>query len=206
MLTSVRNKICFTGKPANYQLQLCNNMLKYVLIILNNIFIDNVLYTIQVSDTNQIGLEILSQKDIIITDMDIFAYIKLNNIIIKYEIFNDICCGIPIKRSPISFHQNDDEIRKKVHNIFTCLSSEKLLCIGGECYIFGQLFKKTNIIHIYSDYDSIILDAIINNETAICKKINYDSFIILHSYDTVILNIGKKGCSANMLKQLLNNV
>ncbi len=69
------------------------------------------------------------------------------------------------------------------------------MLIGGECYIYGKIIK-SNMTDIYTDFESILIDAKRNckdKENITFNLIDYKDYKeFKKDYDVCIVNIGKK--------------
>ena len=123
----------------------------------------------------------------------------------------EIINGYIIRRNALSFHQNDDFIRKNVHILIekNLNNISSILFIGGVMYLFGKIFKNFyKSAYFVSDYISIVNDTILNGvDKNYVEHVNYENYVINRRYDIAICNTGKSGLGnlCNQLK-LLNKI
>lgn len=165
------NKIVFTFGD-NFDISVCNKALLSFITV--GTFIKGQTYTIQ-SGTDS---TIYTQTDDLVTDH---------------------ICGYTITRLFQTFHQNDDDVRDLLYpylikKIGTQLRS-KLLLIGGECYIYGVLFRPYfDEICIYTDMPSIAIDSRRNCPDAVVELVDYDALAQMQlTCSACIINVGKQG-------------
>lgn len=115
------------------------------------------------------------------------------------ELVTERICGYTITRLFQTFHQNDDDVRERLYpylikKIGTTRRS-KLVLIGGECYIYGILFRPYfDHICIYTDMPSIAIDARRNCPDAVVELVDYDALAQMRLTCSVcIINVGKQG-------------
>lgn len=130
------------------------------------------------------------------------VYLEINKIIHKQEKFKDI---LELEYHPLSFRQPDDTIRKWIIQFFqnefyelkaNCGRWETLICIGGECTLFGKILSSIHRKYFMTDFQSIYDDL----------KYNYSDK--LYNFGTVdntgnsenILLIDYKTCSIDWEK------
>ena len=91
-------------------------------------------------------------------------YLEINKIIHKEAKFKDI---LELEYHPLSFRQPDDNIRNWIiqffQNEFYELKAnidrwETLICIGGECTLFGKILSSTPKKYFLTDFQSIYDD------------------------------------------------
>ena len=202
-LVPARNKLVFSGEPIY---NICSHDLKTFLFSISHMFLPDVEFTIQVTNTCDIGVMIKSVNQYKIDDLinnKQVCVLIYNNIVHKDSMLYEFINNSIIYRNFMTFHQNDDSIREQIHNLFTAISAPKLLCIGGECYIFPKLFKDVKLIDIYSDFIEICDIAKLNNTNASCNHINYNTAELYYNdYDVCVINTGKAGCGLNLCMNL----
>ena len=133
------------------------------------------------------------------------SYLSINQKIYINKPLTEIINGYIIQRNTLSFHQNDDFIRKNVIDLIErkLVNIESILFIGGEMYMFGKIFKNFyKYAHFISDYSSIINDTKLNgiNQNNI-EHVIYDNYVVNNTYDIAICNTGKSGLG-KLSKQL----
>jgi hypothetical protein len=165
------NKIVFTFGD-NFDISVCNKALRSFILL--GTFIKGQTYTLQ-SGTDS---TIYTQTD---------------------ELVTEHICGYTITRLFQTFHQNDDDVRDLLYpylikKIGTQLRS-KLLLIGGECYVYGVLFRPYfDEICIYTDMPSIVIDSRRNCPDAVVELVDYDALAQMQlTCSACIINVGKRG-------------
>jgi hypothetical protein len=189
-----RNKIVFSDIPTQLTFSICNDNIKEFIISNINFFTDGNKYTVQ-SSYNGISLECNNEIEYEAISGQLI-HLKIGDRIIKTELLQEVIQSKIIYRQFDTFHQNDDKIREKLYSILSKLNvkvSKNMLLIGGECYIYEKLFKSLNV-DIYSDFQSIVDDCLINNPKANVSLVNYSNMSFESDvYDSCIINIGKHG-------------
>jgi hypothetical protein len=165
------NKIVFTFGDY-FDISVCNKALRSFIVL--GTFIKGQTYTVQSSADSTIYMQ---------TD----------------ELVKDHICGHTITRLFQTFHQNDDDVRDLLYpylvgQIGTHRRS-KLLLIGGECYLYGVLFRPYfDEICIYTDMPSIAIDARRNCPDALVELVDYDKLAQMRfTCSACIINVGKQG-------------
>jgi len=165
------NKIVFTFGD-NFDISVCNKALRSFIVV--GTFIKGQTYTLQSGADSTIYMQ---------TD----------------ELVTDHICGHTITRLFQTFHQNDDDVRDLLYpylvgQIGTHRRS-KLLLIGGECYVYGVLFRQYfDEICIYTDIPSIAIDARRNCPDAVVELVDYDALAQMRlTCSACIINVGKRG-------------
>jgi hypothetical protein len=135
------------------------------------------------------------------------VYLSVNDVIYKnnmmIEKFNEFC----IQYNPLSFRQTDNNIKYKLYEILQKnIFSNKLYFIGGEMVFFAKLLKPEEFI-MYTDFESIYNDAIINFPDC-SNKINMISYIYcnlkkLDSDFHLIANTSKHGLEKYLCNEIL---
>lgn len=170
-----RNKIVFTAPLTEYTLSLCNNTLSTYLHTHKDTFTHGKTYTFY-SGENGINPERVIES----------------------------ISGYTISRWPHTFHQNDDAIREALYTLLITYIPPyhtRSLFLGGECYLFPQLFTSFHM-DIITDTMSIAEDAQINNPCATVHCSPYTDIHLFNSYDLCIINVNKKGLPSQLLDQL----
>jgi hypothetical protein len=206
-VTVKRNKLVFTGRPT---LGITNSFLDTILRTLYGLFDYSNKYEFQVSNTGQIGIKIENQisDELLETfkKIDNVCYLCIAGVLYKSEYFVDKINGVSILRSPITFLQTNDEIRYRLHELIKTMPDdnlERVLLVGGECYIFPKLLD-TKQIDIYTDFMSIAHDSIINNPRARVEFVDYSTFRLDDiNYDFAVLNVSKSGLGRNLALELV---
>lgn len=219
-----RNKISFNLKDHKINYNISNFTIKKVIqFLLNNLDNYNINVEIHGNDfTHNYGINIINDikinLDKLIQDK-LCKYIEINKNILKQELFEEIILeNILIKRNAKSFHQNDDLIRKIIHEkIYAEIDNYKikfdnLVCLGGEMYIYGKILENFyNFGYFFSDTKSIIDDSKINIDK-LHKKIeliNYEKDTIFDKINKnenlLIINISKSGLKKNLGYQVLSH-
>ena len=165
------NKIVFTFGD-NFDISVCNKALRSFIVV--GTFIKGQTYTLQSGADSTIYMQ---------TD----------------ELVTDHICGHKITRLFQTFHQNDDDVRDLLYpylvgQIGTHRRS-KLLLIGGECYVYGVLFRPYfDEICIYTDIPSIAIDSRRNCPDAMVELVDYDALAQMRlTCSACIINVGKRG-------------
>ena len=115
------------------------------------------------------------------------------------ELVTERICGYTITRLFQTFHQNDDDVRDLLYPYLVgkigTQRRSKLLLIGGECYIYGVLFRPYfEEICIYTDMPSIAIDARRNCPDAVVELVDYDKLAQMRlTCAACIINVGKQG-------------
>lgn len=199
----MRNKICFSGKP---NLSLCNIELRQTLELFVDYFNDNLTVTINITNMKDIGIELIGEIEIelinLITIIPNLQYFSINDKEIINHDMKELIAYKTILRSFKTFHQNDDIIRHSIHSYFSTISASRVLCIGGECYIYPYLIKDIQYFQLYTDNIDIYNTCIINHNKG--QQIDYNFFELADiDFDIAILNVSIKGLTKYMANQLL---
>jgi hypothetical protein len=115
------------------------------------------------------------------------------------ELVREQICGYTITRLFQTFHQNDDDVRERLYSYLIgqigTTRRSKLVLIGGECYIYGVLFRPYfDHICIYTDMPSIAIDARRNCPDAVVELVDYDALAQMRlTCSACIINVGKQG-------------
>lgn len=117
-----------------------------------------------------------------------------------------------IKRDYLSFHQNDDTVRKYLYNFINEIvdyNITDLVLFGGEMYLFQRIIKHENL-YAYSDFESIVNDTKYNNTNKDSIEIvNYNTFEFNKEIDKkntlTICNTSKSGLGSNLCGQIKTN-
>ena len=148
-------------------------------------------------------------------DGEIANYLKqyenINYLQIKDKLYinNKYIDIYDIKRNYLSFHQNDNTVRKYLYNFINeniDYEIKDLVLFGGEMYLFQRIIKHENL-HAYSDFESIINDTKYNstNYNSI-KLINYNTFELNKEIDKsnslTICNTSKSGLGNNLCEKI----
>jgi hypothetical protein len=200
-----RNKISFVGDKIPYYL--CCSGLTSILKVLEPYFVEDANYTIQVTNLNDIS--ITTDKSFNYLEIDFGEYtLKSLKICDSYIINNDLnsqYCDKIISRYYNTFIQTDENIRQHIYSTIMSLGNNynNTLLIGGECYMYSSILKSNNT-YVYSDYESICLDTIKNNSTAIVYQIDYNTITPnnTHIYDICILNVSKTGLGSHLCNEI----
>jgi len=87
------------------------------------------------------------------------VYLEINKIIHKEAKFKDI---LELEYHPLSFRQPDDNIRNWIIQFITKEANidrwETLICIGGECTLFGKILSSIHRKYFLTDFQSIYDD------------------------------------------------
>ena len=165
------NKIVFTFGD-NFDISVCNKALSSFIVV--GTFIKGQTYTLQSGAYSTIYMQ-------------------------TGKLVTDHICGHTITRLFQTFHQNDDDVRDLLYpylvgQIGTHRRS-KLLLIGGECYLYGVLFRPYfDEICIYTDMPSIAIDARRNCPDAVVELVDYDALAQMRlTCAACIINVGKRG-------------
>ena len=165
------NKIVFTFGD-NFDISVCNKALSSFIVV--GTFIKGQTYTLQ-------------------SGADSTIYMQTGKLV------TDHICGHTITRLFQTFHQNDDDVRDLLYpylvgQIGTHRRS-KLLLIGGECYLYGVLFRPYfDEICIYTDMPSIAIDARRNCPDAVVELVDYGALAQMRlTCAACIINVGKRG-------------
>jgi hypothetical protein len=134
------------------------------------------------------------------------VYLEIGKKLYRNELMIDVINGSTIKYNCKSFRQLDDSIKIKLYEILSkSIKSNNLYLIGGEALFFVRLLKPKKYI-IYTDFESIYNDAIINldnlNNIHLISYETDEIELIKESYD-IILNTSKHGLGVNLCKNLL---
>ena len=165
------NKIVFTFGD-NFDISVCNKALRSFIVV--GTFIKGQTYKLQSG-----------------TDSKIYTQTG--------ELVTDHICGHKITRLFQTFHQNDDDVRDLLYPYLVgqigTQRRSKLLLIGGECYLYGVLFRPYfDEICIYTDMPSIAIDARRNCPDALVYLVDYDKLAQMRLTCSVcIINVGKQG-------------
>jgi hypothetical protein len=165
------NKIVFTFGDY-FDISVCNKALRSFIVL--GTFINGQTYTVQSSADSTIYMQ---------TD----------------ELVKDHICGHTITRLFQTFHQNDDDVRDLLYPYLVgqigTQRRSKLLLIGGECYVYGVLFRPYfDEICIYTDMPSIAIDARRNCPDAVVELVDYDALAQMRlTCAACIINVGKRG-------------
>jgi len=206
-----RNKIGFSDNP---DLTICNPTLRDFLCKISSIFNEHVEVTAQVTNMGYVGIAISGELSLDAFNMlkDICNYLEINELIVKNDLLIEtINNTIHIQRSFDTFHQNDDKIRQHIHNYFSIIKSDTLLCVGGECYIYPHLIRP-NYCCIMTNYQSIFDDAKRNNSANKYIFSDYNNFKLSFDcvfdciFDTAIFNVSKSGLTESMCYALLERL
>lgn len=223
-LSPSRNKICFSGNPDFNSLSKLLNVSLFKVIQFFSTLIDFTHITCQFESTNygDVCLEINTINPIDHAKfIDHIQFLKINNIILKNNFVKDLIFGFTIIRSPLSFHQNDNNIRYPLYTTITTICAnmtqniDNLYFIGGEMYIFGVILKKFyNCAYFYSDYQSIVDDTLKNipNQKN-CHLIDYKNLKFNNysekkdccSYNIALINNGKAGFGKELCNEILRS-
>ena len=187
------------------------------LFLINNIILENDdKINIQITNLSDWSLIFKIKNEIyknIITTLcaDIkLKYLEINKKVLKNLYLEEIYFNKKIKRSAISFHQNDENIRKILYdNIYKFVLTKdfkKIIFLGGEMYLFGIIINSDQK-YFYSDYKSIVDDTIINDiNSKYVKLIDYtDKNIKIECGDLILVNNGKSGLGINLCEKILEN-
>jgi hypothetical protein len=148
------------------------------------------------------------------------CYLEINKIIHKDGKYKDI---LDLEYHPLSFRQPDNNIRNKIitffqNNIIADTRINTLVCIGGECTLFGRIFKSISRKYFLTDYKSIYDDLIWNYS----DYSDYQSYkdIALIDYNTcyiewdkysrdggmcIIANTGYQGLGIHLAEELIRS-
>ena len=165
------NKIIFTFGD-NFDISVCNKALHSFIVL---------------------GTFIKGQTYILQSGADSVIYRQMD------ELVTESICGHTIKRLFQTFHQNDDDVRERLYSYLIgqigTQRRSKLLLIGGECYVYGVLFRPYfDEICIYTDMPSIAIDARRNCPDAVVELVDYDALAQMRlTYSACIINVGKRG-------------
>ncbi len=141
-------------------------------------------------------------------------YDNINYLQIKEKLYinNKYIDIYNIKRNYLSFHQNDDTVRKYLYNFINetiDYNIKDLVLFGGEMYLFQKIIKYENL-HAYSDFESIVNDTKYNstNYNSI-ELVNYNDFqfnkAINNANSLTICNTSKSGLGNNLCEQIKTN-
>jgi hypothetical protein len=126
-------------------------------------------------------------------------YLEINNNIYKHTKYKDI---LELQYHPLSFRQPDNNIRNYLikffqHHIITHTNINTLICIGGECTLFGKILSHIKTQYFITDYQSIYDDLKFNYPN--CQNISFIdykkcSLEWIYSITTINNNIDNKIC------------
>lgn len=165
------NKIVFTFGD-NFDISVCNKALRSFIVF--GTFIKGQTYTLQ-------------------SGADSVIYTQTG------ELVTESICDHTITRLFYTFHQNDDDVRDRLYPYLIkkigTQQRSKLLLIGGECYIYGVLFRPYfDEICIYTDMPSIAIDSRRNCPDAVVELVDYDNLAQMRlTCSACIINVGKRG-------------
>lgn len=130
-------------------------------------------------------------------------YLEINKIIHKTGKFKDI---LDLEYHPLSFRQPDDTIRNWIIQFLkkeaNCDRWETLICIGGECTLFGKILSSIHSKYFMTDFQSIYDDLKYNYSDKLDnpgilgnpdKLYNPDN-ILLIDYKTCFIDWEKYNC------------
>lgn len=135
------------------------------------------------------------------------CYIQINDIIHHHEKYLDI---LDLAYHPLSFRQPDNTIRTYIMTYFISemdlIRCNVLVCLGGECTLFGKLFQKKRKYFI-TDFQSIY-DDLLYNYSSNCHitHVDYKTCVlddILECNKYMIANTGYHGLGANLCQNLV---
>lgn len=139
------------------------------------------------------------------------VYLCINCSIYKNEKMIDIINDTKIIYNPYSFRQNDISIKNTIYDILKIeIICKNLYLIGGEMVFYCALLKPDNFI-MYTDFESIYEDAIINfsDMKENINLINYDrdklkqiDINYTQKNYTLIANTSKYGLGNNLCKEI----
>jgi len=145
------------------------------------------------------------------------CYLEINKIIHKAGKYKDI---LELEYHPLSFRQPDNTIRNTIITFFqnelatlqcnTLVCSNTLVCIGGECTLFGRIFNSISSKYFLTDYQSIYDDLVCNYpDCENIKLIDYKTCSLewdKYSRDGVmciIANTGYQGLGMHLAGELI---
>ena len=142
------------------------------------------------------------------------CYLEINKIIHKDGKYKDI---LELEYHPLSFRQPDNNIRNTIitffqNNIITDTRINTLVCIGGECTLFGRIFKSISRKYFLTDYKSIYNDLVCNYLD--CENISLidykTSSLEWDKYSRVgvmciIANTGYQGLGIHLAEELIRS-
>ena len=103
-----------------------------------------------------------------------------------------------------SFKQNSQIAKQLRKYVDTHINYSNISAIGGESYLYGLINKKITHINHYSNSESIVRDASLNNKFYKKKLynslINYNTFDKIKHADLLIVNLAK--LNINLLNQI----
>lgn len=153
------------------QSKLCNNKVK---MLSNNNFeirANEFNWSLRITTKSESLIENILQ--IILADVKC-VYLEINKNVYKQTKYKDI---MEIAYHPLSFRQADDNIRTCIINYFQTDISDMpeiaLICLGGECTLFGKIFYYIKTLHFLTDYQSIYDDLKYNYPKANNNLIDY---------------------------------
>jgi len=190
-------------------------------------------YEFQVSNTYQHSVSVspalnfLNENDLdyLISQYKLIYFKNGNNVIkditgdekFKDYYTNSLGQIIPIYRSIETFHQTNESLRPTIYKLIAnnnVGTLHNILLIGGECYLYGRLLPTTpnSNIEVYSDYQSILDDALYNMPGVKTHLIDYKTISLEYRYnnassteiDCVILNVGKSGLGEKLCSELID--
>lgn len=142
------------------------------------------------------------------------CYLEINKIIHKDGKYKDI---LELEYHPLSFRQPDNNIRNTIiiffQNELATLQCNTLVCIGGECTLFGRIFKSVAHKYFLTDYKSIYDDlkwnypdcqsykdiALIDYNTCSIEWDKYSRGGVM----CIIANTGYQGLGIHLAKELI---
>ena len=214
-----RNKIVSSYKQLNKAYDLCNVYLKkliqffqkYEKFLITDLKID---FDVELQ-ANEYNCGIIVKN---YEDNEIVNYLKqyenINYLKIKETLYinNKYMDIYETKRNYLSFHQNDDTVRKYLYNFINeniNYEIKDLVLFGGEMYLFQRIIKHENL-YAYSDFESLINDTKYNsaNYNSI-ELVNYNTFELNKEIDKTnsltICNTSKSGLGNNLCEQIKTN-
>jgi hypothetical protein len=116
------------------------------------------------------------------------------------------------KQHPHTFFQSDNNTRVFIYNyVYKHYSHlNKIVLLGGEFYLYSQLFIKPNIINCFTDNEDLYNDAIIHNnsESVNFNLIDYNNYdkltfdTAVEAVDIIIIQVSPNGLKPNILQQV----
>ena len=202
-----RNKVILNNLDIDY------NILQLNIKLIIQFYIKSIDFqsiTIQCTNQNDVGIEIIGQNITNIENMNL-KYLKINDDVFIQDYLTENYYNIEIKRSFDSFHQNDEAIRIQLYDILKSIiiiKYDTFYFIGGEMYLYGKIFiNNYNNAYFYSDYPSIIHDTKINNPNFISNifLINYNNCTLHDNYlkNIMLINNGKNGLGKHLCNEII---
>ena len=135
-------------------------------------------------------------------------YLSINNFVYKNEYMIDEVYGKSIMYNPVSFRQNDVNIKNTVYEILlSTVATKKLYLIGGEMVFYTMLLTPSiDTCIMYTDFQSIYDDAKHNfPDNKQISLINYDKDTLQKTTSDyfMIANTSKHGLGNNLCNEIL---